>query len=224
MEPYYTDDAVTLYLGDCREVTEWLVADVLVTDPPYGIGWKRHGGGKPVSGRSNRGLRHSGIVGDADTSTRDQALAMWGNRPAIAFGSFYAPQPSGVKQVAAYLKPRNSGVVGSTTGLRRDIEPIYLVGSWPGRSARRSSLFATQVVTGGSNGHPHAKPIDVMESLIEACPSGVIADPFAGSGSTLVAARNLGRRAIGVELEERYCEAIAKRLAQGVLPFPEGAA
>ena len=221
--PYYADDLVTLYLGDCREITEWLAADVLVTDPPYGIGWKRHGGGKATNGRGTD--RHEGIEGDTDTRLRDNTLAAWGSRPSAVFGSFYAPPPADVRHVAVYLKPRNAGVLGSTTGLRRDVEPIYLTGPWPPRPAARSSVFTTASIAGnpsspqGRYGHPHAKPVDLMEALIAECPPGVIADPFAGSGSTLVAARNLGRRAIGVELDERYCETIAARLSQGALDF-----
>lgn len=218
--PYYADGQVTLYLGDCREVTEWLTADVLVTDPPYGIGWAK-GLNKAAGSRT-----HAGILNDHDTSARDAALALWGTRPGLVFGAFAAPAPAGVKQWLVFRKAGDAGIVGATTGFRRDLEPVFLVGEWPQRTDHRSALLSTRARnTGGANcaaartGHPHTKPLDVMEELLERCPPGVIADPFAGSGSTLVAARNLGRKAIGVELEEGYCEVIAKRLAQDVLDF-----
>ena len=215
-EPYYADDRVKLYLGDCREVTEWLAADVLCTDPPYGIGWRRS------LNRAAGSRAHAGIVNDQDTSARDDVLAMWGDRPGVVFGSFYAPVPMQTKQWLVFAKGADAGVVGSTTGFRRDVEPVFLTGPWPKRAAAWSSLIATAKgtsATATATGHPHTKPQDVMERLILACPPGVIADPFAGSGSTLIAARNLGRHAIGVEIEERYAEIIALRLAQDCLPL-----
>lgn len=228
IDPYYADDAVTLYLGDCREVTEWLAADVLVTDPPYGIAWKTGRLGRYSHGRNRHGTSYAnpGIEGDADTSVRDDTLNLWGGRPAAVFGALTLVPPAGTRQTLAYRKPPDSGARGAYGGFRRDIEGVYLLGSWSTGIGGRSSLLTTTARCSGSPagvaalaGHPHAKPVDVMEQLVDACPAGVIADPFAGSGSTLVAARNLGRRAIGVELEERYCEVIAKRLAQDVLPF-----
>jgi len=103
-------------------------------------------------------------------------------------------------------------------------EPVFALGPWPDQVPTFDAVIATRAASGSGYsgyatryGHPHAKPVDVMETLIGACPDGVIADPFAGSGSTLVAARNLGRRAIGVEVDERYAERAAKRLCQDVL-------
>jgi site-specific DNA-methyltransferase (adenine-specific) len=220
VRPYYADDLVTLYLGDCREVTEWLSAGVLVTDPPYGRAW-RHGAQRK---RGHAAPAAAGITGDQDTSVRDAALAIWADRPAVVFGCLELPPPPGTAQTLAYRKAPDAGSTGGRGGFRRDLEGIYLLGLWPASFQGRSSLIATAARsqcngTGvvGRYGHPHAKPVDVMETLIAACPPGVIADPFAGSGSTLVAARNLGRKAIGVELEERYCEMAARRLSQTVL-------
>jgi site-specific DNA-methyltransferase (adenine-specific) len=221
--PYYADELVTLYLGDCREVTAWLEADVLVTDPPYGRGW-RSGAGMTNSFGGGRGsIAHDGIAGDSDTTVRDEALARWGSRPAIVFGDPLIARPDGTVQVLAYAKPADAGIKGARAGFRRDLEEIYLVGSWPAGVGGRSSILHTGAHVAGPRGvgirydHPHAKPVDVMEQLIAACPPGVIADPFAGSGSTLVAARNLGCKAVGVEIDERYAEMAARRLSQGVL-------
>jgi site-specific DNA-methyltransferase (adenine-specific) len=224
--PYYQDDRVTLYHGDCREVTNWLAADVLVTDPPYGRGQAGIDATNRSVGRTYRGEKKgngAAIVADEDTSLRDAALALWGKRPAFVFGDLRIPQPAGTGQVCIYCKPPDAGY-RSTAGFRRDVEGIFLL-HLPAGYGGRSSVIATAAprIGGGGPctryGHPHAKPIDVMETLIGACPPGIIADPFAGAGSTLVAARNLGRPAVGVEVDERYCERTVKRLAQGVLVY-----
>jgi site-specific DNA-methyltransferase (adenine-specific) len=222
--PYYQDESVTLYHGDCREITTWLDADVLVTDPPYGRGWKqgRHWDAKHYDDS------HSGIVGDQDTTVRDEVLAKWLPRRAIVFGDLTLAPPTNTKQVLVYRKPPNAGARGAMDGYRRDLEAIYLLGAWQSGIGGRSSLITTNAPSQGNPsspqgryGHPHAKPLDVMQELILNTMLHVVADPFAGSGSTLVAAQHLGKCAIGVEIDERYCEIAARRLAQGVLDFGE---
>jgi len=229
LSPYWSDGTVSLYLGDCREVTEWLVADVLVMDPPYGRNYRRKRGtwARPAKrpgpwvmppGRPDR------IQGDSGTVIRDAVLDAWGGRLAMVFGDLKMPAPRGTSKTLIYRKPPDAGTHGAIAGFRHDIEAVYLIGHWPAAVGGRSSILETGARVQGSDhgiaaraGHPHAKPVDVMETLIAACPAGVIADPSAGAGSTLLAARNLGRPAIGVEIEERYCEIAARRLAQADL-------
>lgn len=226
--PYYQDEWVTLWHGDCLEHLWWLAADVLVTDPPYGRGWTS-GQGMTNSGGWGRGSKsHGGIVGDKSTDTRDVALAHWARpaaKPAVVFGDLLIAQPPGAVQTLIYRKAADSGVKGARAGFRRDLEAVYLVGPWPVGVGGQSSLLTSGSWVAGPTspafryGHPHAKPLDLLETLLAICPGGVVADPFAGSGSTLVAAKATGRRAIGVEIDEKYCETAANRLAQGVLDF-----
>lgn len=216
-EPYYTDEHVTIYHGDCREIIPHLEFSAAVVDPPYGIGWSRgvnhRRGSKP----------HPGIRGDTDTSVRDAALALMGDTPAAVFGSFYAPFPCGVRQVLVWRKPPDAGVVGSTTGYRRDVEPVFLVGDWPRQNVAWSALLESHrrsiAAIVRETGHPHTKPLDVIRDLVARCPEGVVLDPFMGSGTTLRAAKDLGRRAFGIESDERYCEMAAMRLRQEVFDF-----
>lgn len=221
MNPYYQDDKVTLYLGNCLEVNGWLSADVLVTDPPYGRAWRQ---GDTGSRRGWVSDRHDGIVNDATPEARNRALQVWGDKPALMFGDLMLPPPGGVKHVLIYDKGNDAGFTGAVGGYRRNVEAIYLIGrGWGSGLGGRSAVVSTRKSAGGNlartTGHPHTKPGDVMEQLIHAAPVGIIADPFSGSGSTLLAARNLGRKAIGVEIEERYCEIAAKRLDQMCLDF-----
>jgi len=222
ISPYYQDELVTLFLGDCREITVWLEADVLVTDPPYGRNWRQ---GDTATRRGWRSDAHSGIANDSGTDVRDAALAAWGARPVMVFGDLLLSPPLGAKQVLIYDKGISAGFTGALGGFRRNAEAVYLMGpGWPSGLGGRSCVLTTGASAGGNltrrYEHPHAKPSDVMETLIQACPPGTIADPFAGSGSTLVAERNLGRPVIGVELEEKYCERAARRLSQLTLDMP----
>lgn len=206
MKPYYEDDFVTIYHGDCQGLE--LEGDFMVTDPPYGIGWKRS------ENKARASAAHPGIQGDESTDLRDAILVEWDFKPAVVFGSLAADRPPNTVQTLIWHKPADSGVVGAVYGFRRDVEAIFLTGCMPKRNVQWSS-----VLRGGRGerlGHPHAKPLGLLRQLIGLAP-GVILDPFMGSGSTLRAAKDLGRKAIGIEIEERYCEIAAQRMGQEVL-------
>jgi len=220
MTLYYEDDFIRLYHGDCiTEHREWLEADVLVTDPPYGRAWKQ---GEVNAPRGLAPSRNDGISNDESTRARDSALEAWGSKAAIIFGDLMLQPPYGTKHVLVYDKGPAVGFHGAVGGFRRNAEAIYLTGKHTSGLGGDSCILKIASGHPGSlakvTGHPHTKPLDLMEALVSRNP-GVIADPFAGSGSTLVAAKNLGRKAIGVELEEKYCEIVAKRCAQEVLDF-----
>lgn len=222
MSLYYQDEFVTLYHGDCLEITEWTQADVLVTDPPYGVGWLTRGtyGGK-MNGKGAVREKNA-VANDKDTNARDEALRLWGTKPFIMFGAWKIARPENIDSLLIWHKagmppgPLNSAFMTQH-------EEIYVQGS----GFRKSAPPLRSVITTNEHrptaviqsGHPTPKPIGLMETLIDRCVQGIIADPFAGSGATLLASRNLGKSCVGVELEEKYCELIAKQLSQQTFDF-----
>jgi len=211
VKPYYQDDYVTLYHADCLENPElWTGADVLVTDPPYGIGYQ--------SGRV-RDRSDNPIAGDKSTDVRDKAFQMWGEKPALLFGRWNISWPSPPRHRLIWSKAPDPGMGDLRFPWGNSDEEIYVYGKgWTGTRGPNILTVPKPPVNDRPN-HPTPKPVPLMELLIQKCPPGVIADPFVGSGSTLVAAKHLQRHAIGVELEERYCEITANRLSQEVLYF-----
>lgn len=208
-QPYFQNDLVTLYHGDCLEITEWLEADVLVTDPPYGM-----------NAALTRTAIDVPIANDHNTEARDKALDLWGlDKGAIVFGHWRKPRPSNITHFAIWDKGHQA-LGHKDSPFATSHEEIYLLGKKPNWVGGRSqTVLRYKVQLGDSRPeHPTPKPIGLMENLI-AKTQGIIADPFAGSGATLIAARNLGRKVIGVELEEKYCELIANRLSQEAFDF-----
>ena len=226
MKPYYADEAVTLYLGDCREVLPTLlrsIAHAVVTDPPFFMPAQSY------AGRDDTWQRSWG-----DTSI----LATWWDLMAAAltpkimpnghFLVFCDDASYPVFYPAMYTRWPNIGCLvwdkgrpGMGTAWRNSSELIIAArgrsAHWSGGAAGNVLKFAP--VQSSARVHPVDKPVPLLAALIE--PStpegGMVLDPFAGGGSTLLAARALGRRAIGIEIEERYCELAARRLSQGVL-------
>lgn len=213
--PYYQDDHVTIYHGDCRDITAWLEADVLVTDPPYGtesVGWDVSYGRGQNRRHGRTDMAPGTIANDADGATRDHMLAMWGTRPACVFGSPRRPDPPIAVADRLVWDKKRPGMNGGPWRYRH--ESIYVTAGFI-----RANDAAVSVIEAfpDQTDHIHAKPHTLMLRLITAAPPGVIADPFMGSGSTLAAAKACGRKAIGIEIDERYCEIAARRMGQEVL-------
>jgi hypothetical protein len=219
--PYYEADGITLYHGDCLEVTDWLEADVLVCDPPYGVAYVGGGPRRNMDGvRSMTTVRT--VAGDEDAGVRDAALSLWGDRPALVFGSWKVPRPQSTRQRLIWFKRNTNPGLGTGTPWSPADEEVYVLGhGYVG--PRALNVYVTDESRASAGGlaaivgHPTPKPVGLMERLIAHCPPGVIADPFAGGGATLLAGRAQGRSVIAVEKHEPYCELIATRLAQGDL-------
>ena len=142
--PYYEDDQVTLYHGDCREITEWLEADVLVTDPPYGMNFQS----------GSRRETFAKIAGDDDTAVRDAVAAMWGtDRPALMFGRWSVPAPAGERQRLIWHKASTPGMGDLTLPWGPNFEDIHLLGQgWDREATGLPRVGAVITTTQGRGG------------------------------------------------------------------------
>lgn len=218
MKPYYQESGITIYHGDCREVLPTLAADAMIADVPYGIGLRN---GDVDGHRSDRSFE---VCGDLDNEIAlaciDWAAAQ--KIVSIVFASPWKPWPGDARNMIVWDK---GGAVGGggdiSTCLKRSWELIQVYRNGPMNGRRIESVWRYPITPKDTKLHICAKPISLMRALI--CrftnPVDRIVDPVCGSGPTLVAAKLEGRRAIGIEIEERYCEISANRLKQGVL-FP----
>lgn len=245
-EPYYQDEAVTLYHGEALALIPHVgQIDGLIADPPYSSGGAFRGdrmlntNDKYVQGEL-RAYR-AAFAGD----NRDQRsflawCALWmaaalsitndGATCAIFTDWRQLPTTSDALQAGGWVW-RGLGVWDKTPaarprlgGLAAQSEFICWGTAGP-LDAQRNPVALPGVMSvgaprGESKVHVAQKPESVMSWLVRLVPpGGVVLDPFAGSGSTLVAAKALGRRAVGIEIDERYCSMIAERCAQAVMPL-----
>lgn len=121
-------------------------------------------------------------------------------------------------EVLVWDKVVSTGMGALDVPWRPSWEAIYVIGhGFQGRRSHGVLRFSLPTLAPERKLHPTSKPVDLMRALITKCPDGTVLDPFMGSGTTLRAAKDLGRKAIGIEIEERYCEIAAQRLAQEVL-------
>lgn len=220
MTEVVTIGSATLYCADCREVLPLLAADAVVTDPPYGYSYESN----RTAETTTAAWMNSTIENDHDTSARDSVLAWADQRPWLAFGAWRMPKPPGVRGVLVWDKGPASGMGDLSFPWKCSWEEIYVGGrGWAGHRDE-GVLKGHWVVTRASMGrtHPNEKPVSLMRDLMKKLPPRcTVLDPFMGSGTTGVAAMNLGLRFIGVEIHRPYfdiaCERISRAQAQGAL-------
>lgn len=208
MKPYYQDSACTIYHGDCREIMPQLpLSDIVITDPPYGMEF--------VS--NFRFVKHGKIAGDEELPLDAIWLAISkAERAAYVFcrwDNFYQmPKP---KSVIAWVKNNWSmGDLEHEHGRQWEACCFYPRARHEFVSHIPDVIFADRT---GNELHPTEKPQELIGKIIASNVGETILDPFMGSGTTLLAAKEHGRRAVGVEIDESRCETAAKRLAQEVL-------
>lgn len=221
MKPYYEHAGITIYHADCREVLPFVGEfDLCLTDPPYG-----------VVNRESFGLRNLDKA-DADNGGGDEVELI----TRIAAKSFYVwcstEQVSGLRsgfvsngystRLAIWEKTNPSPMNG---------EYLWLSGLEACVYARAPKATFTEFCkspiwrgpTVSVTNHPTEKPLWLFQRLVSASTNhaDTVLDPFMGSGTTLVAAKQLGRKAVGIEINEKYCEIAALRLSQEVMDFGE---
>jgi DNA modification methylase len=211
--PYYQDDAVTIYHADCREILPHLPkVDLVLTDPPYGIG--------DTSSKKNNYCSY------IDTSENLLSLIPGFIKESKEVASTVAFTP-GVNNITKYPMPTwvlcwyTTAGAGLCSWGFSCWQPIFVYGKDPflknNMGGRPDIIEHTEV--SGDLGHPCTKPIRLWKKVLNRVgfDSTTIIDPFMGSGTTLRAAKDLGRKAIGIEIEEKYCEIAAKRMMQEVV-------
>ena len=219
MKPYYDHAGIQIYHGDCREILPSIKADMLVTDPPYGIALDTD-----YSRRSNfavKGRKYDQIQGDE--VPMDFAFLFGIGKVQVVWGANNWP-------AQLPFEPKRDGwicwdkrtIESADSILGSPFELAAVIGQRIYRMIRLQHC-GVKHADGDRAGrfHPTQKPVMLFRHCLSFLPDGIIVDPFLGSGSSLVAAKELGRRAIGIEIEERYCEVAAKRLSQEVFDFSE---
>jgi DNA modification methylase len=199
--PYYQHDGITIFHGDCREILPTLPkVDLVLTDPPYGCG-RSTGAGQ----YGKQKWDGSEPEWDAQIPAPETFALMIGAAPkSIIWGGNYFPLP----------QSRNFLVWDKGAGFRgRDFAECELAWcSWDGNA----KVFNRDPLARGDykgKEHPTQKPVAVMVWCLSVVPDAAsVLDPFVGSGSTLVASKRMGRQAIGIEIEEKYCEIAARRV------------